>query len=218
LIFAETLRKYEQSILTKFIMIPWISAIILAAGESTRMGGSQKLLMPLGNSTIIEQTIDNFLNSSAKEIVIVIGFEANELIRLIGKRPVTIAENIDYHGGMSTSIICGLKSVSTKAQGILLALADEPFITSPTINCLIDKFAAYKKGVVIPVYQGQRGHPVIFASKYKKQLLALKGDNGGKHIIAENSEDVLEVDIDCDGIVTDIDTLENYNCVRGKSI
>ena len=190
-------------------MIPLISAIILAAGESRRMG-EPKQLMPLGKTTILERTVDNFLNSAVHDVIVVVGYRAEEVISLIADRSVAIAVNSAYREGMSTSIVTGLGLISDKTQGVMLALADQPFIDSHTINHLIEAFGAHNKNIAIPVYQGKRGHPVIFAIKYKEELLRLKGDIGGREIIGQHPDDILEVTVNCEGICVDIDTVDNY--------
>ena len=187
-----------------------ISAILLAAGESKRMG-KLKQLMPLGNSTIVEQTIDNLLNSKVSEVIIVLGYKAEEIKRKLIIKPVKIALNPVYHQGMSTSIITGLNLVDERARAVMLALADQPFIDSQTINRLIDEFCDHNQGIVIPTYQSRRGHPVIFAIKYKEELSGLKGDIGGRQIIEHHPDDVLEVAVDSPGINIDIDTTDDYN-------
>ena len=191
-------------------MIPMIPVIILAAGESKRMG-KPKQLMPLGRITILEQTVDNFLSSEVSEVVVVLGHRAEEMVNLIASRLVTVAVNPAYRKGMSTSIAAGLGLISDKAQGVMLALADQPFIDSQTINRLVEAFGAHSKGITIPIYQGRRGHPVIFDIKYKEELLRLKGDVGGREIVDRHPDDVLEVAVNCEGICVDIDTVDSYH-------
>ena len=192
-----------------------VSAIVLAAGESKRMG-KLKQLMPLGTKTILEQTIDNLLDSRVSEVIVVVGYKAEALVEKVATRPVKIAVNPAYHQGMSTSIVAGLNLVNDKARAVMLALADQPFIDSQTINRLIDEFDSRTKGIAIPVYQSRRGHPVIFAVKYKGELLRLKGDIGGREIIEQHPDDVLEVAVNCEGICIDIDTVDSYHLSFGR--
>ena len=192
-------------------MVNWyITCIVLSAGESKRMG-KPKLLLPLGESTILEQTVDNFLSSKVNEVIVVVGDSAEEMTRLIARRPVKVAVNPIYRQGMSTSIAAGLSLTSDKTRAVMLGLADQPFIDTQTINYLIKAFNTHKKGIAIPVYQGRRGHPVIFAIKYKEELLKLKGDIGGRQIIDQHPDDILEVAVNCEGINIDIDTYDNYH-------
>ncbi len=187
-----------------------ITCIVLAAGESKRMG-QPKLLLPLGESTVGEHTIDNFLNSKLKEVIVVLGDRADEMTRRIGSRPVKIVINPAYRQGMSISIASGLSLLSEKAQAVMLSLGDQPFIDPQAINRLTEAFSTHNRGIAIPVYRGRRGHPVIFSIKYKEALLSLKGDIGGRQIIEKHPDDILEVDVDCEGITIDIDTYENYH-------
>lgn len=192
-----------------------ISAILLAAGKSRRMG-KPKLLMPFGQSTIVEQAIDNLLSSVVNEVIVVVGYGAKESIKTLVTKPVKLVTNPDYEQGMSTSIITGLNLVDSQAQAVMLALGDQPLINSQTINRLVKEFYNHDKGIAIPTYQGSRGHPIIFAIKYKEKLLELKGDMGGRQIIKDHPDDILEVAVNCAGIYIDIDTVDNYHLEKEK--
>jgi len=187
-----------------------ISAILLAAGESQRMG-EPKLLLPFGNSTILEQTVDNLLGSRVDEVIVVAGYKAQEVRKRLANRPVRIVLNPAYHQGMGSSIVKGLSLVDRNRRAVMLVLADQPLIDSETINKLIEAFSSQTKGIVVPVYQGRRGHPVIFAAKYIGALQGLTGDVGGRQIIGENEDDILEVVIHSKGIDIDIDTIDDYH-------
>ncbi len=186
-----------------------VSAILMAAGESKRMG-KPKQLMPFGRSTILEQTVDNLLSSKITEIIVVVGYKAEEMIKTIASRPVKIAVNLMYQLGMSTSIVTGLNLINAKTQAVMLALADQPLVDSKTINQLIEEFFNHNKGIAVPAYQGTRGHPVIFSIKYKKELLGLTGDIGGKQVINQHPGDILEVSVDSESINLDIDNINDY--------
>jgi len=192
-----------------------ISAILLAAGESKRMG-ELKQLMPFGqNTTIVEQAIDSLLSSAVSEVIVVVGYRAEEVIKSIVGKPVKIAINPNYRQGMSTSIIAGLNLVDSRAQAVMLTLGDQPLINSQTINRLIEEFHNHNRGITIPTYQGRRGHPIIFAIKYKEKLLELKGDIGGRQIVKDHPDDILEVAVNAGGIITDIDTISDYQFYVG---
>lgn len=187
-----------------------ITAILLAAGESKRMG-KPKQLLSLDRSTVLGQALDNLLNSKVDNVIVVVGYRAEEIKKSIGDRPVIATVNQDYRQGMSTSIIAGLKLLADDTDAFMLALADQPFIDSKTIDHLIDEFQKSKKGIAITVCKGRRGHPVIFSTKYRNELMGLKGDVGAKEIIMSHPEEVLEVPVDCEGVIIDIDTAEDYS-------
>ena len=186
-----------------------VSAILLAAGQSKRMG-ELKQLMPFGQSTIVEQAVDNLLGSAVDEVIVVVGYKAEDVIKAIAAKPIKLAINPDYEQGMSTSIIAGLNLVHGRVQGVMLALGDQPLVNSQTINSLIEEFYNHDKGIAVPTYQGSRGHPIIFAIKYKEKLLKLKGDVGGRQIIKDHPGDVLEVAVNSESIVADFDTTDDY--------
>lgn len=187
----------------------FVSAIVLAAGESKRMG-IPKLLLPFRGSTMMEQSVSNLLNSRVNEIIVVVGFSAEEHEEKIAKKPVKIVVNPLYEHGMSTSIRAGLDVIHEKTKAVMIALADQPLIGTKTINRLIREFQKHGKGIAVPVYQGKRGHPVIFSIEYKEELMRLEGDIGGRQIIDEHQEDVLEIPVNSDNVNIDIDTLDDY--------
>jgi molybdenum cofactor cytidylyltransferase len=191
-----------------------ISAILLAAGQSKRMG-ELKQLMSFGQSTIVEQAVDNLLGSAVDEVIVVVGYRAEDVLKAMADKPIKLVINPDYEQGMSTSIIAGLNLVHSGARGVMLALGDQPLVDSQTINRLIDEFCSHDKGIAVPTYQGRKGHPIVFDIKYKEQLLKLSGDVGGRQIIKDNPNDVLEVAVDSGSVVADFDTTDDYQAYLG---
>lgn len=187
----------------------FVSAILLAAGGSKRMG-RPKLELPFGDSTILEQTVGNLLNSKVDELIVVLGYRAEELASRIAKYPLKIVVNPHYERGMSTSIIAGLNGIHPMAEAVMIALADQPLVDYKLIHMLMAEFQESGKGIVIPLYRGKRGHPVIFSIKYKAEFLQLTGDTGGRQIINDHPDDVLEVSVDSDSVIIDIDAWNDY--------
>jgi molybdenum cofactor cytidylyltransferase len=192
-----------------------ISAIILAAGESKRMG-QPKQLLPFRGSTILGQIMENLLPSQAAEIIVVLGSQAEKMIPQISREPVKIVVNPDFEQGMSSSIKCGLSRISAAADGVMIVLGDQPLIEKETIDLLIEKHRQSERGIILPVYKGLRGHPVIFTMKYKDELMRLTGDIGGKQIVERHPSDVLEVEVDCESVVISIDAESDYQSLVGK--
>ena len=187
----------------------FVSAILLAAGESKRMG-KPKLLLPLGDGTVLRNTVNNLLSSSVDEIIVVLGANARETKRVIAGKAVKIIINPDYRQGMSTSLISGLKHVSHQAQRIMVALSDQPLIDSKTYNKLIQKSLDSDSGIVVPTHKSRRGNPIIFDIRYKEELLQLKGDVGGRELLKHHPDDILEVAVDCEGIYVNLNTMDDY--------
>jgi molybdenum cofactor cytidylyltransferase len=189
-----------------------ISAIILAAGQAKRMGlPSGKQLLPLGKSTILETTIDYIIASEVDETLVVLGYQSEEISRRIAARPVKTVVNPDYLKGMSTSIAAGIAASDTRTQAYLFALGDQPFISTQVINLLLRAFEHDRSKIVVPIFDGKRGHPAIFPASYKQELLGLKGDVGARQVIARHEQVVAEVQVDSEGILLDIDTQEEYS-------
>jgi molybdenum cofactor cytidylyltransferase len=187
----------------------FVSAILLAAGESKRMG-KPKLLLPIGNGTVLGKTADALLSSQADEVIVVLGANAQEMKKAIAGKPVKIVFNPDYRQGMSTSLIAGLKQVSARAKRIMVALSDQPLIEKRIYNRLIEESFNSGKGITAPTYQAKRGNPIIFAISYKEELLQLKGDVGGREILRRHPDDILEVAVDSESVIININTMDEY--------
>jgi molybdenum cofactor cytidylyltransferase len=189
-----------------------VSAVLLGAGESKRMGRN-KLSLPWGKKTVFEHSLGTLLQSDVREVIVVlshlndsVGGEKN---RRRGQT-IKIVKNPYYKRGMSTSIRRGLQAIDPSAQGILIALGDQPLIKARTINALIHAFDRRRGSIVVPSFRGKKGHPVIFDRRYFHELLRLKGDAGGRSIIEKHPEEVDLVRVRSEGVTKDIDTWKEY--------
>ena len=195
-----------------------VSAILLGAGESKRMG-LDKLSLPWGEKTIFEHCVSTFLRSKVKEVIVVLGGKTKGMRSPLRRQKAKIVMNPRYKMGMSTSIRRGIQAIDPECQGILIALGDQPFLKTRTIDALIQAFAQGGKGIVVPSFRGRKGHPVIFHKRYQENLLELEGDVGGKSIIKRFPEDVWVVHVKSEGVVRDIDTWQDYKSEgRGKDL
>jgi molybdenum cofactor cytidylyltransferase len=192
-----------------------ISAILLGAGKSKRMG-VDKLSLPWGRKTVLEHCFETLLRSKVEEVAVVLNLRKKGIKDLFLRPRVKIVMNPYSKKGMSTSIRRGLRVIDPYSQGILIALGDQPYLKARTINALIRAFSQRKEGIILPSFQGRMGHPVIFDQKYKKELLSLKGDVGGRSIIERHPEDVRRVPVKSAGVVKDIDTWQDYKKALGK--
>lgn len=189
-----------------------ISAIILAAGQSTRMG-IPKLLLPLEGKSLLQHVIDNALLSKVGEVIVVLGAGAAALRREIKQVKVRIIENALYKEGMSTSLKTGLQAVSPRAQAVIVLLADQPLVSHSTIDALIDKYLESGSLIVAPVYGGKRGNPVLFDRSLISELAAVTGDKGGREIIKRHPDHMATVPFESTLIGSDIDTWDDLNQV-----
>ena len=189
--------------------IPLVSAILLAAGKSERMG-QNKLLLPFGGRTVIQCTLDSLIASRVVEVIVVLGSRAQEINQSIGGRRALVVLNPNYAQGMSTSLISGLGMVNSKARFVMAALGDQPLITPRVYNQLIEAALGSDKGIILPVYKGERGNPIVISTRYRAEMLKQAGDVGGRELLKAHPEDVLEVLVDCEGVVVNINTKEEY--------
>lgn len=187
-----------------------IWAIILAAGESKRMGQS-KLLLPLGEKTIIETIIENVVSSNVHGTVVVLGSGWRRIRRRIHKYPVKMTINPHFKKGMLSSVQWGFQVLPEETKAALVFLGDQPLISKDTINLILEAFRGQRKGIVIPVCKKGRGHPVLIDTKYRKEIHNLDPKIGLRQLIYSHPEDILEVEVGpCPGILSDIDNWQDY--------
>jgi molybdenum cofactor cytidylyltransferase len=193
-----------------------ISAIVLAAGEGRRMG-QLKQLLPWGTSTILEQVIKNVRASKVDEIVLVVGYRAGDVLENISLSGIKVKVNYQYFQGMSSSIQVGLQAINPETQAVLLVLGDLPLVTHEIINRIIEAYRNHKdkKGIILPVHKGMRGHPVIIDLKYREEIMQLRGDIGCRQIIDAHSQDVLSLEMPTPAILHDIDEPSDLDkCIK----
>jgi molybdenum cofactor cytidylyltransferase len=203
-----------------------IHAIILAAGLSQRMG-AQKLLLPYAGRTLIGQVAGQVAASGVDHIVAVTrgcnalaGRAAGvaEALAGLGVQRLAIVVNPDAEGGMLSSVRCGLRALPGECEGFLVVLGDQPTITAGLINRMIAAFResdraasrAAGRGIVVPAHQHRRGHPILFAARYRREVLAGFEGVGLRGLLAAHAENVLELHEPDPAILTDVDRPEDY--------
>ena len=195
-----------------------ISAILLAAGESRRMGGQNKLLLPFRNTTLLAQVVMTLCDSEADEVVVVLGHEAEQVQTALPDRPFRIVENPDFAQGMTTSIRAGVRAASPQSEGFMICLSDLPFVEPSDYNHLLNAFRKARtqdsQAIVRPVHGGRPGNPVLFSSEYRELLLAHEKLEGCRGLIKQHPEHVREVEMGTDHILRDIDTPEQYETIH----
>ncbi len=186
-----------------------IWAIVLAAGESRRMG-SPKMLLPYNDVTVIEQVILNLLDSDIDRVVVVLGAGREEIMSVTRRYDVFHCYNEDYKLGMLSSVKCGFYSLPRGCIGALIMPGDQPMTGPGEINRVIRTFLESCKGLVMAAHNGKRGHPLIVDMKYADEVLNLPEGEGLRVLAVRHPEDVLESDTDDSSVLRDIDTLEDY--------
>jgi molybdenum cofactor cytidylyltransferase len=189
-----------------------IRAIILAAGESRRMG-RPKLILPFGEKTMIENVVDNAIQSKADEVLVVLGSDAEKIAEKIRDYPVKTTVNPEFRQGMLSSIQWGFESLPEDTRAALVMLGDQPLIPGSVIDKIVDAYRQTGKGIVLPVYNKRRGHPILIDMKYRDEVKRISPDTGLRALVHNHAEDILEVEVDAPGVLRDIDTVEDYNQV-----
>jgi molybdenum cofactor cytidylyltransferase len=197
-----------------------LSAIVLAAGMSTRMG-QNKLLLGFKDKPLIAHAVDTLLASEIDEVIVVLGHEADKVQEKLRGKQVRLIQNPDYREGLSTSVRAGVNAVSSQAAGIMVYLADQPLLEPADANRILRAFTHAKevgKSIVVPFFDGQRGNPVLLDSLYREAILGVVGDVGCKGVIRRYPDQVFVVEMENDHVVRDVDNMEEYEGVLSSMI
>jgi molybdenum cofactor cytidylyltransferase len=188
-----------------------ISAIVLAGGESKRMGRAKQLL-PWQGKAILQQVLDHLRQSRVDETILVLGYSADQILREISTEEVKVVTNPDYAEGMSSSLRQGLRAMDKQADAFFVVLGDQPAIGPEVFDRLIHEFERIgpQKNILFPAFHGSRGHPVLLGSKYIKEARQLQGDVGCRQILADHPDDILAVELETAAVLLDIDTPQDY--------
>lgn len=188
-----------------------IVAVVLSAGESSRMG-RPKALLPIDGQTFIERIVGALKQGGVERIVVLLGSNAEELRHQIVHLPVEILINPDYQQGQLSSLQVAVRHLQAAKDcvGMMVHLVDHPYIDPKLVRLMLQRFDGSKFSIVVPRHQGKRGHPVIFSRSLFDELLNAPLDQGAKAVVNAHRQDTLEIDTDDVGITLDIDTPELY--------
>ncbi len=178
------------------------------------MAGS-KVVRPVRGQPMVARVVDAALESQLAGTVVVVGHEAEKVREILRGRPIRIVDNPSFADGLSTSVRAALGGASPEYTAALFLLADQPFITSALIDRLLEAFAVTGKPIVCPDLEGRPGNPVLFSASLFHELMRETGDRGGRRIIKRHRHDVCLVAVDDPLVCLDIDSVEEYEKVRG---
>jgi molybdenum cofactor cytidylyltransferase len=188
---------------------PRIAALILAAGQSRRMGEVNKLLIEIDGKPMVRRVAETVLASSASPVVAVLGHERDRVRAAFGGTKVRCIYNPDFAGGISTSLKRGLATLPDDIDGVLVCLGDMPLLGTGEIERLIAAFNPTEgRAIIVPTRRGKRGNPVLWARRFFPEMQEIAGDVGARHLIGAYPEAVVEIEMDGEGVVLDIDTPE----------
>ena len=187
-----------------------ISAILLAAGQSKRMNGENKLIKEIQDIPLIKLSVKNILASSIDELIIVLGYQKEIIEKLIDKNEkIKFVFNKDFESGMASSIKTGLDNLSEKTEAFFICLGDMPMVNHDIYNQLIK--SKDNKEIIVPTYKGQQGNPVLFNKSMKEKIMSITGNIGAKQILELNKDKILNLEINDQNITKGFNTQGDFS-------
>jgi CTP:molybdopterin cytidylyltransferase MocA len=170
-----------------------------------------KMLLPFRGKTMIGTVIDNIKSAGIENIIVVVGAVKDEIIKITGKLSVVHCYNENFREGMLTSVKTGFDNLPDSCDAVLVFPGDQPLIKSESIIKVVDEYFRSRRGIIIPSYEGKRGHPILIDIKYRDEVLKLDNRDGLRALQGKFASDVSEIAVDDPGILKDFDTPEEYN-------
>ena len=187
-----------------------ISAILLAAGQSKRMAGENKLTKKIQGIPLIKHSVKNILASSINELIVVLGHQKEIIEKLIDKNErIKIFFNKDFESGMASSIKAGLNHLSKNTDAFFICLGDMPMVNHDIYNQLIK--SKDNKEIIVPICKGQQGNPVLFNKSMKEKVIDISGDSGAKKILELNKAKILNLEINDQSLVKGFNTQDDFS-------
>jgi len=186
---------------------PRVAAVVLAAGQSSRMGGRNKLLMDVEGAALVRRTAAAVLSAGVSDVIVVTGHEPEKVRATLEGLEVRFVHNPRYAEGLSTSLLVGIDAVQPDASGAVVCLGDMPGIAAAHIDRLIAGFDPDAgREIGVPTHRGKRGNPVLWGRRFFQEMHEISGDVGARHLIGANESLVYEVEFDDTGVLMDLDT------------
>ena len=186
-----------------------IWAVVLAAGESRRMG-TQKLLLPFGETTVVGAVVGTALASRVNRVLAVLGADKDAVRLKLEPFSIDFAINENFAQGMLSSVQAGFRALPPDAKAAVVMLGDQPFLPARVVDAVVEGFRRSGKGIVVPAFHGRRGHPVLVGLKYRGEVLALDPADGLRRLMRAHPEDIFEVEVEDANILRDMDVPEDY--------
>jgi CTP:molybdopterin cytidylyltransferase MocA len=190
--------------------------VVLAAGEARRMGHRLKALLPLQGSTFLEVIVHAMVEAGADECLVVTGYEHERLRASVRIPEARFLVNEDWKSGQLSSLQTAVRALSPESEGMLFTPADHPLVEVSSYRLLIECWREHRDRMVIPRYEGRKGHPAIFPSRLYGPLLHDELQGGARDLIYREKERVLFVSVKDPGVIDDIDTPDDYRRLVGE--
>ena len=189
-----------------------ISAILLAAGQSKRMNGKNKLIKKYNKKYLINHIIGTLIKSKVNKIIVVLGFQKSKVRKITVKnKKINFVFNKNYKSGMASSIKTGLKRISKKSIGFLIVQADMPLISKKIVNTLCYAVRNSNKEIVAPIYKRKMGNPIGFKRSMTRIINKTSGDSGAKKIILGNKKKLDLIKVNSKSIFKDFNIKRDFS-------
>lgn len=188
-----------------------VSAVVLAAGLSRRMGDRNKLLLPVGGASLVFRSVVTLLEVRFEEVVVVTGHESAKVGEALASLPVRLVHNSHYVQGQMTSVRAGLEALSKPTRAVMVCLADQPLLTAQDVTAIAEAFFERPGcSVLVPTFEGRRGNPIVLARESAGDILARGANFGCKQFVSQNADLVTTAPMSSDRILVDLDRPEDY--------
>ncbi|WP_322015402.1 nucleotidyltransferase family protein [Paraburkholderia sp. J12] len=193
------------------------SAVVLAAGLSTRMEGRHKLLLPVGGEPAVRRVVRAIVAARPEEVVVVTGFNGRAVFEALDGLDVRFQSNPRYREGQMTSVAAGVAALHAPCDAVMICLADQVLLEAADYRELIDAYASMPRGsILVPTFNGARGNPVLFAASYAPEVVSGHVNPGCRKLIAEHGDEVFLHDAAHDRFCADMDTPADYSSIVAR--
>lgn len=200
------------------MFIPNTTILIIAAGASVRLG-SPKQLLPWGNTTLLGNTVKQALKTGIENVNLVLGADFEQVEASVSKYKLNVHNHANWQQGMGSSIAYGVAQIlqqEKEVEAILILLADQPLIDSAFINKLLQCYEQHPQHITATSYGNRRGVPALFPKVFFSELVQLKGDEGARKLLNNITTPIIT--IDAGNKLADIDTLEDYQKLKSRTL
>ena len=193
------------------------SAVVLAAGLSSRMEGLHKLLLPIGDEPAVRRVVRALVEAQPQEIVVVTGFNGRAVFEALEGLDVRFQSNARYREGQMTSVAAGVAALQAPCDAVMVCLADQVLLAAADYRELVDAYASMPRGsILVPTFEGARGNPVLFAASYSPEVVNGHVNPGCRKLIAEHGDEVFVYEAAHDLFTVDMDTPDDYERIVAR--